>query len=518
MEAQNTGMPGAAPPSSSQTPGYPGAPPPYTQYFAQQCPGGSSPGGAAPYGLGFCVPPPVSHQQPYPLGHSEPPPPYPGGTSLYPDISQCPQPQAGTVPFTGSWPYLRPVPYTGSVGAPHGPRSDVMHGVLHSAVTASPASNKTPHKEHGFLFPLYGSEAPCAPSPPVEESLASSRPFFDPSSLDTGSRYFSQASPYNSFHPNQFSFQSGNTTPHRSRSQVVYGFGPASPTAPPNQPAHPSLTPTRPAPSPPAHHHSPARPPPPAPTEYTTVGNFPKDPSLNGRARSPPLREGEAPPSCVVSWRGAAGLKLYFIQPEGHIVSPLKPLSLTVFKKIGGTPTTGDNSLIGCLEIPGVWRLKLRAKRCFCLHTYPDSYVFLDDSTNPQRVVVLQLPEDVSTTMLADLLALLREMTDLREEQEGVVDKITTGVSTVYTDLTKKINTAVKDTVPGAHKSTKWLRKGTGSLVRLGGNLVSKGMHLIADQVSPGNPQEEESAVHSSLVDTLITFRKKLETNEVTYV
>ncbi|XP_042858425.1 nascent polypeptide-associated complex subunit alpha, muscle-specific form-like isoform X3 [Penaeus japonicus] len=396
MEAQNTGMPGAAPPSSSQTPGYPGAPPPYTQYFAQQCPGGSSPGGAAPYGLGFCVPPPVSHQQPYPLGHSEPPPPYPGGTSLYPDISQCPQPQA-----------------------------------------------------------------------------------------------------------------------------VVYGFGPASPTAPPNQPAHPSLTPTRPAPSPPAHHHSPARPPPPAPTEYTTVGNFPKDPSLNGRARSPPLREGEAPPSCVVSWRGAAGLKLYFIQPEGHIVSPLKPLSLTVFKKIGGTPTTGDNSLIGCLEIPGVWRLKLRAKRCFCLHTYPDSYVFLDDSTNPQRVVVLQLPEDVSTTMLADLLALLREMTDLREEQEGVVDKITTGVSTVYTDLTKKINTAVKDTVPGAHKSTKWLRKGTGSLVRLGGNLVSKGMHLIADQVSPGNPQEEsyeESAVHSSLVDTLITFRKKLETNEVTYV
>lgn len=47
-----------------------------------------------------------------------------------------------------------------------------------------------------------------------------------------------------------------------------------------------------------------------------------------------------------------------------------------------------------------------------------------------ERVVVLQLPEDVSTTMLADLLALLREMTDLREEQEGVVDKITTGVST----------------------------------------------------------------------------------------
>nr|XP_027227863.1 uncharacterized protein LOC113819851 isoform X1 [Penaeus vannamei] len=147
------------------------------------------------------------------------------------------------------------------------------------------------------------------------------------------------------------------------------------------------------------------------------------------------------------------------------------------------------------LEVPGVWRLKLRARRCFCLHTYPDSYVFMDESTNPQddgcppteRVVVLQLPEDVSTTMLADLLALLREMTDLREEQEGGRQKSPTGVSTVLHGPTKKINTAVKGTAPGAHKSTKWLRKGTGSLVRMGGSLVSKGMHLIADQVAPGH-------------------------------
>lgn len=415
-----------------------------------------------------------------------------------------------------------------------------MYGMLSPAGDPEPAAGI----EHGFPFPLHGSKAPFAPSAPVE-SPAHSRSLHpawhsadgshSPSipAHSTGSRHVSLASPHRSCHPHQAGFQYGNEGPQPSSPQVPYGFGQASAPTAPLPPTQPTLMPTRPAPSPPTQPHAPPRPQPPlaTPPEYTTVGQFPQDPVLNGRARSPPLKEGEAPPSCVVAWRGAAGLKVYFIQPEGHVVSPLKPLELTVFKKIGGgsPPTTADESLVGMLEVPGVWRLKLRARRCFCLHTYPDSYVFMDESTNPQddgcppteRVVVLQLPEDVSTTMLADLLALLREMTDLREEQEGVVDKITTGVSTVYTDLTKKINTAVKGTAPGAHKSTKWLRKGTGSLVRMGGSLVSKGMHLIADQVAPGHPQEEtyeESAVHSYLVDSLATFRKKLETNEVTYV
>lgn len=37
-------------------------------------------------------------------------------------------------------------------------------------------------------------------------------------------------------------------------------------------------------------------------------------------------------------------------------------------------------------------------------------------------------------------------------------------IISVYDDLTHKLNTAVKETVPNAHKSTKWIRKGTGSL------------------------------------------------------
>lgn len=45
-------------------------------------------------------------------------------------------------------------------------------------------------------------------------------------------------------------------------------------------------------------------------------------------------------------------------------------------------------------------------------------------------MVVLELPTNVSKTMQADLLALINELTDLREEQEGIVDKITTGVGT----------------------------------------------------------------------------------------
>ncbi|XP_063588095.1 uncharacterized protein LOC134765390 isoform X1 [Penaeus indicus] len=546
MEAPNTVMPGAGPPSSAP-PAYQGPPPPYTEYPGQQFAGGP-PAGAAPYGLGFCVPPPASHQQPYPPGYPAAPQPHPGGTSLYPDISQIPQPQAGTVPYTGAWPYQSALPYTSSFGAPHGPMHrlpppwGMVHGVLSPVGEPPPAACKQAGNERGVPFPLHGSKAPFAPSAPAEESPADGSRPLDPANRSadgrlpplvpahsSGSRHFSLASPHSSCHPHQSGFQYGNADPHQSSSQVVYGFGPASAASAHAPPAQPTLTPTRPAPTPPAHHHAPPRPQPPAatPPEYSTVGQFPQDPVLNGRARSPPLREGEAPPSCVVAWRGAAGLKLYFIQQEGHVVSPLKPLSLTVFKRIGGaTPPAGDESLVGMLEVPGVWRLKLRAKRCFCLHTFPDSYVFLDESTNPhddgcpptERVVVLQLPEDVSTTMMADLLALLREMTDLREEQEGVVDKITTGVSTVYTDLTKKINTAVKGTAPGAHKSTKWLRKGTGSLVRMGGSLVSKGMHLIADQVAPGHPQEEESVVHSYLVDSLSTFRKKLEVNEITYV
>lgn len=46
------------------------------------------------------------------------------------------------------------------------------------------------------------------------------------------------------------------------------------------------------------------------------------------------------------------------------------------------------------------------------------------------RVAVLQLPEGVSHTMRADLATLLAELTDLREQEEDTVDKITTGVST----------------------------------------------------------------------------------------
>lgn len=235
------------------------------------------------------------------------------------------------------------------------------------------------------------------------------------------------------------------------------------------------------------------------------------------------LKEGEAPPGCVISWKGGDGLNLYFIQEEGHIVSPKKPLQMALFKKINGKGDVVEESLVGMVEVLGCWRLRLHGKNSFTLHTYNDTYVFLDDSTCPSksgRFVIVELPADVSKTMRADLLALLNELTDLREEQEGVVGKITTNVETVYSDITKKLNTAVKDVVPGAHKSTKWLRKGTGSLVRMGGNIVSKGMHLIADQM-PANQateHEEESPIHTELMEALITFHKSKEAGSITYI
>lgn len=46
------------------------------------------------------------------------------------------------------------------------------------------------------------------------------------------------------------------------------------------------------------------------------------------------------------------------------------------------------------------------------------------------RVTVVELPADVSKTMEADLLAAMTELTNLRNENEGVVEKFTSGVST----------------------------------------------------------------------------------------
>ncbi|XP_064108943.1 uncharacterized protein LOC135217155 isoform X3 [Macrobrachium nipponense] len=282
-------------------------------------------------------------------------------------------------------------------------------------------------------------------------------------------------------------------------------FGPnvAPPVVPPS-PTASSRVPVRPAPCPPVH--------------------VPSAPS-SGLDQPPwwaALRDGEAPPSCVISWKGGDGLKLYFIQEEGHVVSPKKPLGLTVYKKIKGRGDVVEESLLGMIEVVGCWRLRLHGKDSFCLHTFNDTYIFLDDSTCPSksgRIVILELPQDVSKTMRSDLLALLQEMTDLREEQEGVVDKITTNVGAVYEDITKKINLAVKDVVPGAHKSTKWIRKGTGSLVRMGGNLVSKGLHMIADHAPASQPEkEEESPIHSALLEGLRKFQRDLENKMITYV
>ncbi|KAK8744660.1 hypothetical protein OTU49_000553 [Cherax quadricarinatus] len=223
------------------------------------------------------------------------------------------------------------------------------------------------------------------------------------------------------------------------------------------------------------------------------------------------------PPGCVIAWRGGEGLKVFFVQQEGHVVSPKIPLMLNVYKKIGGTPCTDDSNLMGMVEVPGCWQLELTGKTTYVLHSSGNVYIFQDKTTGSKRAVVLQLPSNVTKTMEADLLALINELTDLRNEEEGVVDKITTGVSTVYTDITKKINTAVKETVPGAHKSTKWLRKGTGNLVRMGGNLVSKGMHLIADHVPTSEQPQEDSPVHTELLAALKQLSKSKGEGSITY-
>ncbi|KAG0714722.1 hypothetical protein GWK47_013578 [Chionoecetes opilio] len=202
------------------------------------------------------------------------------------------------------------------------------------------------------------------------------------------------------------------------------------------------------------------------------------------------------------------------MQQEGHIVSPKRPLIMSIYVK-----TCVSGSCEGLVEVHGCWRLRLTDRNVPVLHAPPDCYVFMDTSTCPSRIVIVQMPSQLTKRMSEDLLELLTRMGDMRNEEEGVVEKVTTGVATVYDDLTHKLNSAVKGTVPSAHKSTKWLRKGTGSIVRIGGSLVSRGIHFVADYI-PANekPQQEESPAHTELLDGLQRYKTGLEENSITFV
>lgn len=258
------------------------------------------------------------------------------------------------------------------------------------------------------------------------------------------------------------------------------------------------LSPVRPAPLPPVQ----------------TIRNTPASGSSNQKCSFAYLREGEAPPGYVVQWRGGDGLQIFFIQRESHIVSPKKPLIMSIYKQVGV-----PGSVEGMVEVHGVWRLRLTGKNTPVLHTMPGCYTFFDNTTCPSRVVVLQMPSDMAKKMSADLLDLFTELTDLRNEEGGIVEKVTTGVASVYGDVTQKLNTAVKETVPSAHKNTKWLRKSTGSLVRIGGNLVAKGINLVADHIPVNEKQQqEESVVYAELLSALKKYKKALEDNSVTFV
>lgn len=525
MENQGTGTPPPRPPPPTAS----GPPPPYGDPQAGPCPGGQ------PGMLGQCDAPPPYAPAPYQGGYpppggympQDPPQGYAQGPpqgfhlssppQLYPDISQLPQPEAGTVPLP-----------------PHGNSMNALRSSLLQHPSACPLESLDLGPDLGLdLAPTAPPELP----PSYEESLAPSHHLDLLGGVTTGHNYYcrepltlpgSSLALVNTANPSSYdkaasctnsgskpdAFSNGGQEIRNGNLPIdprgpQPGFGPnvappvGAPGVPPS-PTAPSRVPVRPAPCPPIH--------------------IPSAPSSG--LDQPPwwanLRDGEAPPSCVISWKGAEGLKIYFIQEEGHVVSPKKPLGLTLYKKIKGRSDVVEESLLGMIEVAGCWRLRLHGKDSFCLHTFNDTYIFLDDSTCPSksgRIVIMELPQDVSKTMRSDLLALLQEMADLREEQEGVVDKITTNVGAVYEDITKKINLAVKDAVPGAHKSTKWIRKGTGSLVRMGGNLVSKGLHMIADHAPASQPEkEEESPIHSALLEGLRKFQRDLESKMITYV
>ncbi|XP_071542931.1 uncharacterized protein [Panulirus ornatus] len=595
MESEKQVTSGEGPPGRPPPPHYPSAPPPYYDSQNVYPTGPLPPPNGAPAPGGPYYPSPPAYPQAYPAGYPPgcppgygppappaAPPMYPSGPSLYPDVSQLPQPEAGNVSFAGSAygdphrqslhgsvPYVSMVPhqyggppYTSTVPYQHGlhsgqpdlsalpnqnglhdvPRASKRHhqlghldGAPHPTtghhqyglygdmpwygLAASQAAGGDPACRvgpgHGSV-PTYGSEAPSTlPSAPGDPPPPPPLPY-DASPISQTLAYTTHISQaYLSTHdPADLTSAPTSSDTTRTKSPVPLGFmhgGVGSSGAPlHNPPCTDPLTPVRPAPPPPDQSswaQNPASPSPP----ILSSGGPEQRPST-------PLKDGQPPPGCVVAWRGGDGLQVFFLQSEGHIVSPHKPLMLSVYKRIGGRPFEGDENLLGMLEVPGCCRLKLEGKTTFALHTSGNSYIFIDKSTCPKRMVVLQLPADVSKTMQADLLALINELTDLREEQEGIAEKITTGVGTAYTDLTKKLNTVVKDTVPGAHKSTKWLRKGTGSLVRMGGSAVSKGIHVIADHIPVGEQPKEESPAHTELLAALRQFKKSKEEGSITYV
>ncbi|XP_042206817.1 extensin-2-like isoform X2 [Homarus americanus] len=538
------------PPERPPPPYCPGAPPPYNPSHTVYPAGPAPPAGAAPYGVpppwgAFYSPPPAYHQgfpEGYPAGYppgypppSQPdgPPMNPGGYSLYPDVSLLPQPEAGKSSHTDVM--CNYIPNSNRRPDQYG-----LNGILsHSNSTPHQLSlhnnlpNPYPELRYGILaspsvpvqsypdtllgdIPYYGSEAPqnlpTAPPEPPPPYEANCFTHDSPSTAHTNLHVrpnYAQAQPPSCVHPRPTSGPTTSTDTKRFQPPVPLGFvqgGRGNPTPPKFSPR----IPVRPAPAPPCQ----------SPGDLTSMGPPLPDHTSTGPVQNTnelPLKEGEAPPGCVVAWRGGEGLKVFFLQQEGHIVSPHRPLLMTIYKKIGGSPCEGNENLVGMVEVPGCWRLRLTGST-HVLHTSENAYIFNDNSTCPKRVVVLELPANVSKTMEADLLALMNELTDLRDEEEGVVGKIATGVSTVYTDLTKKLNTVVKETVPGAHKSTKWLRKGTGSLVRMGGSIVSKGIHMIADHVSVNENPQEDSPVHTELLTALKQVKKCKEDGFITYV
>ncbi|KAK7053496.1 hypothetical protein SK128_024347, partial [Halocaridina rubra] len=457
---------GAHPPSRPPPPFHHEAPPPYLDSL-----GGMYPIGPPHTAMPHEAPPPYfasPYQSQYhapgeciiqPQGH------------IYPDISQLPQPQAGILPSS---------PYT-------------SHAVSNLRAMCTPSVPYVPPAQPHIPYGGYNINSGPLELPPAYEEHPSAPDYYSlyaDSSTNNDSRY---GDPHDKKVP--LGFMNPNATQMPPSTHTEFAA----------QQMNPPSVPVRPAYCSPGYNHL----------------NIPQE-ALHHQGQGPwwtILKDGEAPSSCVISWKGGDGLKIYFIQEEGHIVSPTKSLQMALYKRIKGKGDAMEEALVGMVEVLGSWRLRLHGKTTYTLHTYSDTYVFFDDSTSPRRFVIIELPVDVTKRMRLDLLTLLQELTDLREEQEGVVGKITNNVGTVYTDVTKKLNTVIKDTVPGAHKSTKWLRKGTGNIVRMGGSLVSKGMHLIADQMPVSQPDnEDESPAHSELLEALIKFRKAKEEGTITFI
>ncbi|KAL7631491.1 UNVERIFIED_CONTAM: hypothetical protein RMT77_018203 [Armadillidium vulgare] len=170
------------------------------------------------------------------------------------------------------------------------------------------------------------------------------------------------------------------------------------------------------------------------------------------------------------------------------------------------------------VKAENVWRLGLSKERSYIARGIQGEYAFYDDSTSPARCVVIVFQKDLKKEEKQRLDVLLTGSSHICDEPSTAVDRFESGVGSVFESFTDSMDNMVKKQTPDIHKNTRWLRKTTGQAVRFGGSLVSKGVHLVSDNVMDKEKPKGASPYHQEIFAALGGYRMAVEKKRVSRV